>query len=168
VRTWLFFYLDASALAKRDAPEVGTPVVNHLFARVPPDRFIVFNVGIAEVVSLLVRKKNANRLPITAFSQALIDVGAEIVHATSVRKIAADNTLVTAALPLIETYSINATDGIILRSALDLAAHLRTQGHNLILMTSDQRLLKAAQAEGLLTFNPEMQTEAELDLLLVP
>ena len=114
------------------------------------------------------RKKNANRLPVTAFSQALIDFGAEIVHATSVRKIAADNTLVTAALPLIETYAINATDGIILRSALDLAAHLRTQGHDLILMASDQRLLKAAQAEGLLIFNPEMQTEAELDLLLVP
>jgi hypothetical protein len=61
VRSVLFFYLDASARANRYAPEVGTPVVNHLFANVTPDGLMVFNVGIAEVVSLPVRQKNANR-----------------------------------------------------------------------------------------------------------
>ena len=37
------FFLDASALAKRYASEVGTTLVNHLFTRVTPDRFYVFN-----------------------------------------------------------------------------------------------------------------------------
>ncbi len=160
--------MDASALAKRYAPEVGTSVVNHLFATVTLDRLNVFNVGIGEVVSLLVRKKNANRLSVTAFSQALLDFGAEIVSAPGLRKNIADNTLVTAALSLIEAHSINATDAIILRSALDLASQLRTDGNNLVLVASDQRLLKAAQAEGLLTFNPEIQTETDFDALLTP
>jgi len=35
------------------------------------------------------------------------------------------------------------------------AAHLRTAGDDLVLVTSDQRLLKAAQAEGMLY--PELQ-----------
>ena len=42
---------------------------------------------------------------------------AEILH-----KVVAGNALVTTALPLIEVHSINATDAIILRSALNLAA----------------------------------------------
>ena len=56
----------------------------------------------------------------------------------------ADNALVTAALPLIEAHSINGTDSIILRSALDLATHLHTDGKGLVRVASDQRLLKAA------------------------
>jgi hypothetical protein len=57
-----FFFLDASALAKRYAPEVGTPLINHLLTRVPLDRLYLLNVGMAEVLSLLVRKKNAGQL----------------------------------------------------------------------------------------------------------
>jgi predicted nucleic acid-binding protein len=119
------FYLDASALAKRYAPELGTPVVNHLFARVTPDKFHLFNVSFAEVVSLLVRKKNSGRLSETAYTQAVIDLGVEI-GSSPAHKLAADNALVTACLPLIEAHSINSTDAVILRSALDLGASLRT------------------------------------------
>ncbi|MGH9768028.1 MAG: hypothetical protein ACREAB_11385 [Blastocatellia bacterium] len=54
-----------------------------------------------------------------------------------------------------------------LRSALDLAADLRVSGDNLALVASDQRLLRAAQAEGLIVFNPETHTTADLDQLLV-
>ena len=37
-------------------------------------------------------------------------------------------------------------------------------GHDLVLVTSDKRLLKAALAEGLVTFNPDAQTQAELEV----
>jgi predicted nucleic acid-binding protein len=162
----LFVYIDASALAKRYAPEPGTLVVNHLFAGVTPARLHVLNVGVAEVVSLLVRKKNGGRITIGAFSQALTDFGTEVVHEASLSKLPVENALVTAALPLIQLHSINATDSIILRSALDLAAQLRAGGDDLVLITADQGLVRAARAEGLLTFNPETQTEAELSALL--
>ena len=73
-----FFYMDASALAKRYASEIGTALIDHLFANVSLARFYVFNVGVAEVVSLLVRKKNAGQLAVSACNQALLEFGREI------------------------------------------------------------------------------------------
>ncbi len=52
-----FFFLDGSALAKRYVAEPGTPLVDSLLANVSPDRLVVLNVGFAEVVSILVRRK---------------------------------------------------------------------------------------------------------------
>ncbi len=163
-----FFFLDASALAKRYNPEVGTPLINHLLTSVPQDRLYLFNVGMGEVLSLLVRKKNAGQLSAADYAQALVEFGAEIVSSSVLHKVVAGNALVTAALPLIEAHSINATDAIILRLALDLATQLRAVGQDLILVASDQRLLRAAHAEGLATFDPEAQTQVVLDTLLGP
>ena len=163
-----FFFLDASALAKRYAPETGTSLINHLFASVTSDRLCVFNVSVAEILSALVRKRNAGGITSAGFVQALADFRFEVVQPIQPRKIVADNLLVTAAFPLIESHSINATDGIILRAALDLATPLRSVGDDLVLVAADQRLIRAAQAEGLTTFNPETQSQAELDALLGP
>ncbi len=162
------FYLDASALVKPYAPETGPLLVNYLFAQATPNRFVVFNVGAAEVVSILVRKKNGGSLSALGLAQGVMDLTTEIVNAPAVKKVTADHALVTTALPLILTHSINSTDAIILRSGLDLASTLRAAGNDLVLVTSDKRLLKAAQAEGLTTFNPETQTQADLDALLAP
>jgi uncharacterized protein (DUF934 family) len=76
--------------------------------------------------------------------------------------------LVFRAVPLILTHSINSTDAILLRSALDFAGQLRAAGHDLVLVVSDRRLLAAARAEGLATFNPETDANADLDALLGP
>lgn len=162
-----YFYLDASALAKRYAPELGEGVVHHLFAMLTPDRFVVLNVGIAEVVSILLRKRNARIISPRTYAQSLIDFRAEVIDENQLRKINTTTALVTAALSLIERHSINATDAVLLRSALDLATGLRSGGDELVLVASDQRLLRAAQSEGLPIFNPETQTATELDLLLV-
>jgi predicted nucleic acid-binding protein len=162
-----YFYLDASALAKRYAPEPGTPVVHHLFAQITPDRLVVVNVGIAEVVSILVRKRNGRIISQPTYSQAMVNFRAEVINQALVQKIVPFTALVIAALALISQHSINATDAILLRTALDLAASLRARGDDLVLVASDGRLLRAAQAEALLVFNPETQTTADLDLLLV-
>jgi hypothetical protein len=63
----LFAYLDASTLAKRYVPEPGTAGMNYVWARLPPDRLVVFGVGMAEVVSILVRARNGavSRPPIS-------------------------------------------------------------------------------------------------------
>jgi predicted nucleic acid-binding protein len=160
------FYLDASALAKRYSLELGTPLLNHLFTSVPLDRLYVFNVGMAEVASLLVRKKNADLISTAALTQALADLRVEIVFSSGLQRIVATNALVTSALALIETHSINATDAVILQSALGLRTRLHSTGDDIVVMASDQRLLRAAQAEGLITFNPETQSQADLDALL--
>ena len=50
------FYMDASALAKRYVPEPGSELVDAILDNVPARRFNVLNVGLGEVVSILVRK----------------------------------------------------------------------------------------------------------------
>src|SRR5262245_36139820 len=112
--------MDASSLAKRYNVEIGTPLINHLFTNVPLSRLIVFSIGIGEVLSLLVRKKNAGRISPAAYRQAVVDFHREIAYSTAAQKVVATNAVVTAALPFIEKHSLNATDAVVLRSALAL------------------------------------------------
>ena len=145
-----YFYWDASALAKRYAPEIGTPLVNTLFSTASRDRMMCLSVGTG-----------------TVFSQALIDFRAEVISsAAEFRMVTFEDRLVFASHALIEKYSLNATDALVLRSALDVAAALQPSGDTLVLVSSDRRLLQAAQQERLTTFNPETDSQEQLTVLL--
>ena len=87
----MFFFLDGSALAKRYVQEPGTPLVDHLFNHVAAHRLFVLNVGFAEVVSILVRRKNLGVLSGTTFASALIQLGQEVIHAANLRKLEPTN-----------------------------------------------------------------------------
>ena len=78
------------------------------------------------------------------------------------------NRLATSAFSLIVAHSINSTDAIALKSALAIADQLRVGGDDLVLVASDQRLLRAAQAEALTTFNPETADHLSLAALIGP
>jgi len=119
-------------------------------------------------VSILVRKKNAGVISAAYFGQALLDFEAEVVRSADINKLPVGNRLATSSLALIVAHSINSTDAIILKSALAIAQKLRAGGGDLVLVASDQRLLHAAQVEGLVTFNPESQDQAALTALLAP
>jgi predicted nucleic acid-binding protein len=160
------FYLDASALAKRYAPEKGFTQVNAILDIVPRHRIRVLNIGTGEVMSILVRKRNAGIISIAEFQQAVASFKAEIVHAGTVARMPVTSRLVTSSFPLIVAHSINSTDALILKSALAIARRLRRAGDDLVLVASDQRLLRAAQAESLTTFNPETQDHAALAALM--
>jgi len=43
---------------------------------------------------------------------------------------------------------------------------VRPAGDDIVLVAFDRRVLRAAQAEGLQTFNPETDTQAYLDALI--
>jgi predicted nucleic acid-binding protein len=162
------FCLDGSALAKRYVPELGSALVDFILENVPEDRIYLLNVGAAEVVSVLVRKRNAGSLSVADCSQAILELESEAIQAPAKHLLSFDNTVVVDAIAFIMTHSINATDAIVLRVALDVAQHLRNQGDDLVLVASDQRLLRAAQAEGLVTFDPETQDQATLATLVGP
>jgi uncharacterized protein len=160
------FLLDASALAKRYAPEAGTALVNHLFETHPQPKLLCLGIGILEVVSVLVRKRNAGSIDSGIFSQALLDFQSEIVNGNF--PILAADPLISASVPLIESYSLNANDALVLRAALSHVAHVRATGDSVVVVTSDKRLIKASQSESIAAFNPETQTQAELDALIGP
>lgn len=162
------FYLDASALAKRYVLETGSAQVNAILDTVPLDRIYVLNISTGEVVSILVRKRNAGAISEDYFTQAVSDFDIEIVSADAITKVSITSRLVTTSFPLIVAHSINPTDAIILKSALAIARKLRAGGDDLVLVASDRRLLRAAEAEGMTTFNPETQDQAALAPLIGP
>jgi predicted nucleic acid-binding protein len=162
------FYMDASALAKRYIPENGSAQVDAILDTVPANRIYVLNIGTGEVLSILVRKRNAGVISIAEFAQAVASFHAEIIRATAIIKVSVTSRLVTASFGLIVAHSINSTDALTLKSALAITRKLRAGGDDLVLVASDQRLLRAAGAEGLTTFNPESQDHATLAPLLGP
>jgi predicted nucleic acid-binding protein len=160
--------MDSSALAKRYMPEKGSGLVDEILDNVPGRRICLLNVGAGEVVSILVRKRNAGEIAPADFDDLLLDFNSEIAHRHVIRKMAVTNRLVLTSFPLIVKHSINSTDAIALVSALAIADKLRARGDDLVLVASDQRLLRAAQAEGLTTFNPETQDQTALATLVGP
>ena len=65
-------------------------------------------------------------------------------------------------MPLIQAYSLNSVDAILLRSAVDITVPLWNTGNRLVLVSSDQRLNSTTESEGLLVFNPETDSQQDL------
>lgn len=161
---WIYF--DASALIKRYSQESGTALVNEAFRHVPPTRMTCSTLGILETVSALVRKRNDGRLSQAAFEQAMVEFSAEAIDHEEFSVTPVNNDLLLSALDFIAKHNLNATDTVILRSALDLQQVLQVRGYNLMLWTADKRLVRAAQREGILAFDPELETIDHLHQLL--
>jgi predicted nucleic acid-binding protein len=156
-------YFDASGLAKRYVRERGTPEVRHIFTRVPAARMRVLAVGAGEVASVLVRRRNGGLLTAAQYARAEVAFRAEVLDHPAVEKVEADVTTVRRSLTFIDRYSLNATDALVLRTALDLKAVLAPAGDDVLLVASDRQPLAAAAAEGLPAFDPERQPAADFD-----
>jgi predicted nucleic acid-binding protein len=162
------FLLDASVLVKRYAPEAGAAVVDYLFANAACERLMCLMLGAAEVAAAMARKRNGGLITPTVFSAGMTQLRTEVLDVANFTKLPSDNALINSSIVLSDRHAINATDAIVLRTALDLAAQLRVDGSDLVLVACDQRLLRAARAEGLMTFDPETRTQVALDALLKP
>ena len=161
-----YFWLDANAIVKQYVPETGTLLINYLFTRVSLDRIFCLFDSMDEARFAIVRKRNEQIIAIAEFGQAIQRFEVEFIYRAEVEKVTATENQKIAARPLIEVHSINNTDAYILQCALDKADELRTAGDNLILVSSDKRLLAAATKEGLFTFNPETDNQSYLDFLI--
>lgn len=71
---------DASALAKRYAPEVGSDTVDALFAEVPTAQMVSSAVSYAEIYSILLRTYNRGGIDRTAFETAKSALRAELIN----------------------------------------------------------------------------------------
>lgn len=160
------FLLDASALVKRYAVEKGSALMHRLFTQAVPTRLSCLMLGAAEVFASLVWRRNDGRLALPQFTLASAAFLNEVLQANSFTKHPAANPLIERAIGLLPTHPINSNDAIVLQAALDLAAAHRISGNDLVLVAADQRLLNAAQAEGLVIFDPETQPQPDLDKLL--
>lgn len=155
-----YFYFDASALVKRYTQEIGSDNINFLFNNVPLNRMMCLILGMVELFWICVRKKNDGRITHRNFSQAWINFNYEVINSQSgFKTISVPDSLVWNSMDLIEIHSLNSVDALVLSSALDIGTRLRNTGDTLVLVASDQRLLRAARAEGLQVFNPEVDSQ---------
>lgn len=155
-----YFYFDASALAKRYTDEIGSDKIDFFFDNVPLERLSCLTLGAIEVFWICVRKRNDNRITSHQFERATTHLRHEVINNQSgFKTISVPDSLVWDSIRLIETHSLNSVDAMVLRSALDTATELRSTGDRLVLVASDQRLLRAASAEGLQAFNPEIDSQ---------
>ena len=158
-----YFYFDASALAKRYTDEVGSDKIDFFFDNVPLERLSCLTLGAIEVFWICVRKRNDNRITSHQFERATTHLRHEVINNQSgFKTISVPDSLVWDSIRLIETHSLNSVDAMVLCSALDTATELRSTSDRLVLVASDQRLLRAARAEGLQVFNPEIDSQQTL------
>jgi predicted nucleic acid-binding protein len=158
--------MDASALAKRYVPEIGTPLINRLFGQVRVTSLVCLLHSVGETVSVFVRGRNGRLITAATFRKTLSRFDREVSHRSDFEKIHPTRSQVISSWKLIDKHSFNSTDAIILKCALDKAIELRAKGNDLVLVSSDSRLIRAAKAEGLLTFNPETEDQTTLDALI--
>ena len=161
-----YFWLDANAIAKRYVREKGTSIINHFFTHISPDQIICLFDSMDETRSVIVRKRNRGDIILSEFNQAIQQFEAEIVNSTEVQQVHATVNQKIAARDLIDDYSLNSTDAYILQCALDKANQLRTAGHDLILVSSDKRLLNVGRKKNLRRFDPERDSQIALDVLI--
>lgn len=161
-----YFFLDASALVKRYHQELGSDVVNHLLDELlasSPERVAISPLGLAETVSVLNRRKNEGRIPHQLFQ---LIVARLLLEARAVAVQSVDDDLILECIPFIMKHNINSADALYLHQALSLQHLLRPVEHDLVLVASDRRFLRAAEAEGLAVINPETAEMAEAATLL--
>jgi hypothetical protein len=141
-------------------------LINEAFTRLPLTRMACSTLGILEIIATLVRKRNDGRLNQTLFEQAMIEFRAEVIDQEEFSATSVHDTLLFSALDLITKHNLNATDAVILRSALNLRQALQNAGDELMLWTADNRLGRSAQREGITVFDPEAETMSRLHQLL--
>lgn len=151
-----YFYLDASAYAKYYYPEPGTEIVEALVRGLPDAqarRLVVTAMTIAETFAVLNRRRNELRMSDDEFELVAHRLLEEVSHVTHWRLHDEDLLNATALIP---AYNLNASDALHLFTAMRLNGILdRTRGDCIVMVASDRRLLRAADAEGLQTLDPE-------------
>jgi predicted nucleic acid-binding protein len=159
-------YFDASALSKRYSQEPGASLVDEAFRLVPAGQMMISALGILEVASILRRMRNDGRLPVVLYTQVVAEFNNEVITSGRFLTPEINNQIAISALSLISKHNLNASDVVILRSAINTQNALRKQGDDLMLWTSDNRLVRAAVAEGITVFNPERDSITLLQQLL--
>jgi uncharacterized protein len=158
---------DASALAKRYAPEVGSDVVDSLFAVLPTSQMVSSAISYAEIYSILLRLRNRGAIDRVAFDTAKTSLRAELINDPDFVLLAVNDVAFYNGIALMEAHNVNATDAALL---VLFRAYLQTfpvnSGITFLLVASDERLVRTAHAEGLRSLNPETVSVADAASLL--
>src|SRR5579862_994671 len=144
---------DASALIKRYAPEPGSDTVDALYTAPQPE-FVTTIWGYAETFAALLRKRNSGAISDATLTTATTALPREVLTNRRYKMLTIDDGLILSGLKLVQQHNINTMDAAILTVFLQFAHSQPTGDPICVLIASDKRLLRAAEAEGLKTLNP--------------
>ncbi|MGQ9626508.1 MAG: type II toxin-antitoxin system VapC family toxin [Anaerolineae bacterium] len=162
----VYFFLDASAWVKRYYREPGSSVMDALFAQEPvthPSRLLFSKLGFTETASALNRRYHLDQLPEKIFREVLALLAED---STRMQPLPISDEAVERSLVLLLRHNLNASDALYLQQVLDWQAKHEGERDKIALVSTDRRLLRAAEKEGLLTFDPESADIALLEKLL--
>ena len=160
------FFFDASAFVKRYHQEPGSEIVNYVVDSLlasGPGRAIISSLILSETISVLSRERNANRIPVELFQRASARL---LFEARTMNQQPVDDETILESISLINQHNLNASDALFLRQALNLRALLKNLEHDLVVVASDLRLLRATAVEGLSELNPEEASLKDAEALL--
>jgi predicted nucleic acid-binding protein len=157
---------DASGLIKKYYKEVGSETVIALFEHTPALPMASTFLGYAETSAILRRKLNQSFLTAAQFNNARLLLRQEVLTNPGFDLWTVDDVAILNGIALNDRHNLNASDAAILVTFLRYARS-RTPGlPACVLVASDQRFLRTANAEGLQTLNPESVSAADLSALL--
>ena len=158
-----FLFWDASALAKRYTNEVGRETANALFDTIPDLQHGSTMWSYAETYAILVRRQNGKLITKADFNLSASALQQEVLTNAAFLLLSISEMALLASLPLIRKHNLNSADAVLLRTLLDYAHS--PNAPICVMVAVDKRLLRAAQAEGLPTLDPETASVADAALL---
>jgi uncharacterized protein len=151
------YFCDSSALIKRYVVETGSAWVELITAPSSGDRIFVAQITRTEIVSGIARLNREGRLSVSSTTNARLSIDYHMTLEYSVVELS--EPVILLAEDLLLAHPLRAYDAMQLASALDLRARLSaTSLAAPIFVSADRRLLAAAEAEGLLTDDPNQHT----------
>jgi len=153
---------DASALAKRYALETGSAAADALFDSLSLSQMITTFLSYAETFSLLLRKHNRGDISLSAFSFAVSALQAETINSQRFALLSISDSDIIRGVEFVRRYNINSSDAAILAAFLRYSSSQPSGAVPCILIASDKRFLRAAEAEGLATLDPEQVSAADV------
>ena len=147
------YYADSSVLVKRYVNETGSAWVQALCEPSAGHVIALAHIGLVKIAAALARKTRQGDLPASICDGLLRDLQRD--SRDQYWLIDVDQDIVVRAMALTRQHRLRGYDAVHLAGALFLRDALL--GQNLstpIVLTADRDLLAAAQAEGLLTDDP--------------
>ncbi len=140
-----FYFFDTSALAKRYRYETGPDQVNQ-FLDDPDGVFLISELTIVELVSVLQRLQNRGEITPEATDNALAQFAADTLNLILVSGFRSG--FIQQASQLVRQHGLGTLDALQLTAALELSAL------SPVFVCADQSLHNAARDEGLTVLDP--------------
>jgi predicted nucleic acid-binding protein len=146
------YYLETSVLVKLYVREPGTERLLRLVSRTNQHRFAVLTLSRVEFQSAIRRREREGDIG-PALAQRLLNRFGEHMETKFLKQVINDSLLDLAA-SLVDRYPLRAYDAVQLAGCLILRAGSGKDDPTFV--SSDQRLMEAAEAEGLPSLDPSV------------